>query len=71
MQHALAPAHARVHAPAHAPPCSDLPAKYHLGKVIGAGSFGTVREAVSVADGQRYAVKTVAKMPKRGAPTPR
>lgn len=44
---------------------------YYLGKVIGAGSFGTVREAVEAATGHRYAIKTVAKIPKRGAPTPR
>ena len=44
---------------------------YRTGKVIGAGSFGTVREAVSLATGLRYAVKTVSKVPKRGPPTPR
>jgi calcium-dependent protein kinase len=48
-----------------------LPDNYHIGKVIGAGSFGTVREAVSIATGHTYAVKTVSKVPKRGPPTPR
>ena len=51
--------------------CSNLPERYHLGKVIGAGSFGTVREAVEIASGRRYAIKTVSKVPKRGPPTPR
>ncbi|GBF97387.1 calcium-dependent kinase [Raphidocelis subcapitata] len=45
--------------------------RYTMGKVIGAGSFGTVREAFDKATGARYAVKTVSKVPKRGAPTPR
>ncbi|KIZ04772.1 hypothetical protein MNEG_3189 [Monoraphidium neglectum] len=44
---------------------------YYLGKIIGAGSFGTVREAVEASTGLRFAVKTVAKVPKRGPPTPR
>lgn len=42
-----------------------------VGKVIGAGSFGVVREAVQRGTGIRYAVKSVPKMPKRGVPTPR
>eukprot|EP00877_Chromochloris_zofingiensis_P003189 jgi/Chrzof1/12871/Cz07g10120.t1 len=49
----------------------DLSARYYLGRVIGAGSFGVVREGIEVATGQRYAVKTVSKVPKRGQPTPR
>lgn len=44
---------------------------YYLGRVIGAGSFGVVREGIKVATGKRFAVKTVSKVPKRGAPTPR
>eukprot|EP00878_Enallax_costatus_P016451 GHUV01017256.1.p1 GENE.GHUV01017256.1~~GHUV01017256.1.p1 ORF type:complete len:245 (+),score=43.19 GHUV01017256.1:347-1081(+) len=44
---------------------------YYLGRVIGAGSFGVVREGIEVATGRRFAVKTVSKVPKRGAPTPR
>lgn len=42
-----------------------------VGKVIGAGSFGVVREAVQRGTGIRYAVKSVPKTPKRGVPTPR
>lgn len=42
-----------------------------MGKIIGAGSFGTVREAVHASSGRRLAIKTVAKCPKRGPPTPR
>jgi hypothetical protein len=49
----------------------DMSEKYKVGKVIGAGSFGTVREAKEKATGLRYAVKTVSKVPKRGPPTPR
>jgi hypothetical protein len=30
-----------------------------------------VREGIEVATGRRFAVKTVSKIPKRGAPTPR
>eukprot|EP00879_Flechtneria_rotunda_P022176 GHRR01023399.1.p1 GENE.GHRR01023399.1~~GHRR01023399.1.p1 ORF type:complete len:224 (+),score=71.64 GHRR01023399.1:320-991(+) len=44
---------------------------YYLGRVIGAGSFGVVREGIEVVTGSRFAVKTVSKVPKRGAPTPR
>jgi hypothetical protein len=44
---------------------------YYLGKVIGAGSFGTVREAKEASTGRMYAIKTVSKLPKRGPPTPR
>lgn len=42
-----------------------------VGKVIGAGSFGVVREAVQRGTGIRYAVKSVPKIPKRGLATPR
>ena len=45
--------------------------QYHLGKVIGAGSFGVVRECVEVATGRKYAVKSIGKAPKRGMATPR
>lgn len=52
-------------------PRSNLLDTYYLGRVIGAGSFGVVREGIEVASGRRLAVKTVSKVPKRGAPTPR
>lgn len=39
--------------------------------MIGAGSFGVVREVVSLTTGQKYAIKTISKIPKRGPPTPR
>ena len=45
--------------------------RYMVGKVIGAGSFGVVREAVQRGTGIRYAVKSVPKIPKRGLATPR
>jgi hypothetical protein len=45
--------------------------KYHLGRVIGAGSFGVVRECVEKTSGRVNAVKTIPKVPKRGLPTPR
>jgi calcium-dependent protein kinase len=45
--------------------------RYMVGKVIGAGSFGVVRDAVQRGTGIRYAVKSVPKTPKRGVPTPR
>jgi hypothetical protein len=53
------------------PACRNLLDSYYLGRVIGAGSFGVVREGIKVATGKRFAVKTVSKVPKRGAPTPR
>ncbi|GFR50388.1 hypothetical protein Agub_g12603 [Astrephomene gubernaculifera] len=49
----------------------DLPEKYSLGRVIGAGSFGVVRECMERATGRIAAVKTIPKVPKRGLPTPR
>lgn len=45
--------------------------QYDVGRVLGAGSFGVVRECVEKATGRKYAVKTITKAPKRGAPTPR
>lgn len=51
--------------------CRNLLDSYYLGRVIGAGSFGVVREGIEVSTGRRFAVKTVSKVPKRGAPTPR
>lgn len=45
--------------------------RYEITKVLGAGSFGVVREAVDRDTGRQYACKTVPKMPKRGKPTPR
>lgn len=50
----------------------DLAAHWTLGAVLGAGSFGVVRRATAVdGSGRVAAVKTVAKAPRRGAPTPR
>jgi len=49
----------------------DLTGRYYLGRVLGAGSFGVVREAISVDSGHRHAVKTIPKAPKRGPATPR
>ena len=45
--------------------------RYTIGKVIGAGSFGVVREAVHKKTGVHYACKTIPKMPKKGRGTPR
>lgn len=42
-----------------------------MGKVLGAGSFGIVREAVGKRTGMHYACKTIPKVPKRGKGTPR
>ncbi|KAI8467471.1 MAG: kinase-like domain-containing protein [Monoraphidium minutum] len=61
-------------ATAHQPPATarrKIPEHYYLGRIIGAGSFGTVREAVEADTGRRFAIKTVSKVPKRGPPTPR
>jgi calcium-dependent protein kinase len=49
----------------------DLTERYYLGRVLGAGSFGVVREAIGVSSGLRHAVKTIPKAPKRGPATPR
>jgi calcium-dependent protein kinase len=49
----------------------DLTARYYLGRVLGAGSFGVVRECIGVSSGLRHAVKTIPKAPKRGPSTPR
>jgi hypothetical protein len=72
--HTHSPTHAYATLHPHTPPphpSRDLTDKYYLGRIIGAGSFGVVREGVEVATGRRYAVKTVSKVPKRGPPTPR
>lgn len=45
--------------------------RYTIGKVLGAGSFGIVREATHNSTGRVYACKTVPKIPKRGNGTPR
>lgn len=49
----------------------DLEAQYQLGAVLGAGSFGVVRRAVHRRTGAAYAVKSIAKLPRRGPCTPR
>ncbi|KAL3141930.1 hypothetical protein ABBQ32_004581 [Trebouxia sp. C0010 RCD-2024] len=48
-----------------------LKEKYTIGKVIGAGSFGVVREAVHKRTNVHYACKTIPKLPKKGRGTPR
>ena len=45
--------------------------RYHIGKVLGAGSFGIVREATEKSTNRRFACKTIPKIPKRGVCTPR
>lgn len=45
--------------------------RYTIGKVIGAGSFGVVREAVHKRTNLHYACKTIPKLPKKGRGTPR
>ena len=45
--------------------------RYSIGKVIGAGSFGVVREAVHKRTNLHYACKTIPKLPKKGRGTPR
>ena len=45
--------------------------RYHIGKVLGAGSFGIVREATEKVTNRRFACKTIPKIPKRGLCTPR
>lgn len=45
--------------------------RYAIGKVIGAGSFGVVREAVHKKTNVHYACKTIPKLPKKGRGTPR
>lgn len=45
--------------------------RYTIGKVIGAGSFGVVREAVHKRTNVHYACKTIPKLPKKGRGTPR
>ncbi|KAL6758194.1 kinase-like domain-containing protein [Haematococcus lacustris] len=49
----------------------QLTSKFFVGRVIGAGSFGVVRECVAIATGRKHAVKTIGKLPKRGPATPR
>lgn len=45
--------------------------RYTLGGVLGAGSFGVVREAIEKKTKRRYAVKTIPKSPKNAKSTPR
>ena len=45
--------------------------RYTIGKILGAGSFGVVREAVHKGTLRKYACKTIPKIPKRGQGTPR
>ena len=44
---------------------------YSLGAVLGAGSFGVVRECMEKSTGRKFAVKSIPKSPKNGKPTPR
>ena len=45
--------------------------RYHVGHILGAGSFGIVREVTLRSTDRRYACKTVPKIPRRGNGTPR
>jgi serine/threonine protein kinase len=45
--------------------------RYVLGSVLGAGSFGVVREATEKKSQRKYAVKTIPKSPKNAKSTPR
>lgn len=42
--------------------CSPLPCSYSLGAVLGAGSFGVVRECTDRRTGRRFAVKSINKV---------
>ena len=45
--------------------------RYILGAVLGAGSFGVVREVTEKRTKRKYAVKTIPKSPKNAKSTPR
>ena len=53
------------------PPLPACLRSYSLGQVLGAGSFGVVREATERRTGRRYACKSIPKTPKNAKPTPR
>ena len=42
-----------------------------MGSVLGAGSFGVVRECTDRRSGRRFAVKSISKVPKNARATPR
>jgi len=50
---------------------NQLDSLFFIGRVVGAGSFGVVRECVEINSGKRYAIKSISKKPKRGPCTPR
>ncbi|RMZ52997.1 hypothetical protein APUTEX25_001116, partial [Auxenochlorella protothecoides] len=49
----------------------DFDTHYAMGDMLGAGSFGVVRQATENQTGNQYAVKSIMKIPKNGRPTPR
>ncbi|KAI7836721.1 hypothetical protein COHA_009419 [Chlorella ohadii] len=49
----------------------NLKERYSLGAVLGAGSFGVVRECTERRTGRRFAVKSINKVPKNARATPR
>ncbi|CAD7699180.1 unnamed protein product [Ostreobium quekettii] len=49
----------------------DARERFHVGDVIGAGSYGVVRRCTDKDTGKEYAIKTLPKKPKKGPPTPR
>ncbi|KAL4446799.1 hypothetical protein ABPG77_008043 [Micractinium sp. CCAP 211/92] len=49
----------------------NLKDKYVMGSVLGAGSFGVVRECTDRRSGRRFAVKSINKVPKNARATPR
>lgn len=53
------------------PPPPRLVPSYAMGDMLGAGSFGVVRQATENQTGNQYAVKSIMKIPKNGRPTPR
>ncbi|KAF5838700.1 kinase-like domain-containing protein [Dunaliella salina] len=50
---------------------NQLDSLFFIGRVVGAGSFGVVRECVEINSGKRFAIKSIPKKPKRGPCTPR
>ena len=42
------------------------PCEYKTGKVLGSGSYATVKEAVKISTGERFAVKQISKKLMRG-----
>lgn len=51
--------------------CCELLLRFHVGEVLGSGSYGIVRYCLEKETGEKFAVKSIPKTPRKRPATPR